>query len=151
MARYLHRCSDGAPCYYLDDEGGGDVMGYTLAGDWAFHLDSDGGAAYSPDGRLLFSVSDGYFYDASGAAVLYCDEEGAEGEESILPELGGPVRLTAAQMAIVDSFAAPLHPHVRQAYSQRVIELLEDERNPDDADVRRACERVGQEYQLPPR
>jgi hypothetical protein len=24
MARYLYRCADGVPCYYLDEDGGGE-------------------------------------------------------------------------------------------------------------------------------
>ena len=32
MARYLYRCSDGAPYGYIDEEGGTDAMLYTLDG-----------------------------------------------------------------------------------------------------------------------
>jgi hypothetical protein len=148
MPQYLHRVSDGEPVYYVDEDGGPDPMLYTLDAQWVGYISSDGTAVYGPNREFLFSISKGYFCDASGAAVLYCDEEGAD--ESALPELGAPLRLTAAQLAIVDKFAAPLHLHVRQAFSQRVIELLGDEREPDDVDVHRACERVGQEFQLPP-
>jgi len=67
MARYLHRCSDGAPCYYLDEDGAGNPMLYTVDGIWAGYVSSDGASVYAPDRRLLFSISDGYFRDASGA------------------------------------------------------------------------------------
>jgi hypothetical protein len=66
MARYLHRCSDGKPYGYIDEDIG-DPMLYTLEGQWAGYISDDG--VYGPDGALLFSISDGYFYDASGAAT----------------------------------------------------------------------------------
>jgi hypothetical protein len=91
MARYLYRCSDGRPYGYIDEDIG-DPMLYTLDRQWLGYISDDGASVYDPDGRPLFSISDGYFCDASGAAVLYYNEEEAEmeEEEKELPPLTMP-------------------------------------------------------------
>jgi hypothetical protein len=80
MALYLYRCSDGAPCYYIDEDGGPGPMLYTLDNQWVGYIDSDRTGVFAPNRELLFSISDNYFCDASGAAVLYFNEEEAETE-----------------------------------------------------------------------
>ena len=128
MARYLYACADGRPCYYLDEDGG-DVMGYSLNGQWAFYLDRDRRNAYAPNGQPLFYIDGCYFCDGNGA-VLYSDEE---------------TRLTDAQWRIVDRVGASVHPNFRPAYKQRVIALLRGSKI-DDAAVRRAAERAQAEF-----
>jgi hypothetical protein len=80
MARYLYRCSDGAPCYYIDEEGGSDPMLYALDGRWVGYITPDGTCACAPDGSPMFSIHEEYFYGANGT-VLYRDEGELEPEE----------------------------------------------------------------------
>jgi hypothetical protein len=76
MARYLYRCSDGAPYGYIDEEGGTDAMLYTLDGRWLGYVSADGGNVFSPSGQPVFYIADNYFCDASGP-VLYCEKKGS--------------------------------------------------------------------------
>jgi hypothetical protein len=79
MARYLHRCSDGKPCYYVDVEGGDDPMIYGLDNVWVGYIANDGVSVYGPDRQFLYHISEGYFCDSNGVAQLYFGE--AEEEE----------------------------------------------------------------------
>jgi hypothetical protein len=94
MARYLYRCSDGAPHGYIDEEGGTDAMLYTLDGRWLGYVSAGGGNVFSPSGQPVFYIDGCYFCDASGA-VLYSDED---------------TRLTDAQWGIVHEIAGAIHP-----------------------------------------
>src|SRR5262249_54020056 len=140
MANYLYRCGDGQACYYLDEDGGPDVMGYTLDAQWAFYLDHDRRNAYAPDGRALFYIDGNYFYDANGPA-FYCDEE--------VPLRKGPPRLTDAQRRIVSRFAETVHYNMQSVFVNRVIALLKGSSKIDDAAVRRAAERARLEMGQP--
>jgi hypothetical protein len=136
MARYLHRCSDGAPLFYVDEDVG-DPMIYSLHREWIGYISDDRKSVHAPDGRLLWTIDAGYLYDGR-QAVLYFSQEAEDTFEIDA--------LSDHQRTIIDRFTELLaNDKARQAYRHRLIELLEDELFPDDAELERLCEQAMQE------
>ena len=170
MARYLHRIGDGASFGYIDEDGGPDKMLYTRDGTWLGFITDDGGSVNGPDGVPLFSIADGYFYDASGAALLYLGEAEEETEEEeaisadpevvqyeegmrgylvrIAKSIGTkPIIFTPAQVEIILNAAQTLTVFGHTDFFYRVVGCLRETTDVDDTAVRHAAEQARQEFQ----
>jgi hypothetical protein len=62
----IHAVSDGAPCFYLNEECD---YGYMLAGESAFYIDQN--QVYATDGQWLYYIFDGYLCDRSGVTHYF--------------------------------------------------------------------------------
>jgi hypothetical protein len=168
MTRALYRCDTGAPFGYVDDDIG-DPMVYALDGRrarWIGYINDDSTSVYDPDGVPLFSILDGYLCNpATGAAVLYFDDEGeAEKgqEDDELRDSDGmfgllfrtceavgvePIAFTFRQAEIIRRLCEEfLSVFDWSRYYQRVIEHLRNEKEIDDATVQRAAEQARSEF-----